>query len=307
MRSFFKQLNLYGFERTSKEYPVYYYHPQFEKGKYSEVVHINRKIDQMNTVSSEKVEIDKLEEEFIKMRSKYLEMYDNMIQFREQITQNIEQNKALLLDQIRYRREFCSNTKKFILYFNVKARYIDSLASNETAALLRAEQPVFDPEEKIDGAKVCTNLTPSIVASLKKVIFFTYPMSNLHKKCLDIVLDAMQRKIVKGENPEWAKKMRNYLIYGIQDDDIISLEGYEQMEEVRLSSEEQFRMIFNNYDMLIDKFHESEDQIATNYELGRTEHISRISERDRFSVRSLQNMLIFNESDIALSSTPTLY
>lgn len=292
-------MNVYGFLREGNDYPVHYRHDIFEKGKYSELVHIRRRIDAVTIPETDNNDECRLREEYNKLNAKYRELLESSIQFREQINQGIENNRAVLLEHYKYRKHFSKRVRKFFLYFYLKTKYIDSEVIDESHRIMQEEQKHFDPEAKYCIEDICVEFPPLIINYMQQAVFFINPIPDFAQKSLNIVLKALERKTINGTNEKWFDRMRNYLVENKPDNKIKNITCYDTIKEIKVLVDDMFKITLQNYDRVFDKFGEHEYIIENTDDAGVSNNIlENLSQKDCFSLRTLQNMLILDGHDL---------
>lgn len=294
--------------RKGSSYPVLYYHPLFVRGKYSQLVKIHRNGTNELKHSIDSDEIDRINEEYFKLSARYNELFESAMQLRKQITARVEENKAELLEHSKFRFEFCDNARKAILYFYLKSQYMDADVIVESSRVMKDEQKYFDPEAKFDLKDICSNVPTVVGAYLQKAIFYTYPTSDFVKKSLNIVFNAMARKMGKFNDPQWQARVNTYLIDDKPNDTMHMTEGWESIKDIKEATEDIFRSVFNKFEEVLGKTHDNEEHVDTTDEPNGTRCLSsNTSQRDRFSVRTLENLLVLEGHDLLLSAMPSWY
>lgn len=269
------------------------------------LVNIHRKNETTRQYVSEDSS-EKLTEEFMKLQTKYNELFDSSIHLREQINQNIQKNKSLLLDHHKYRTEFSDNAKKCLLYFYLRTKYIDGDLIEESTKIIHQERKNFDPDETYDLKDNCSSLPSLLIKHLTNIIFFTYPPSEFVQKSINVVIKAVERKVLKNCSTESLRKVRKYLLNNKEDSSINKIEQFEEIEHIKATVDELFEIVFNEYDNVFGRIFEKEETTLTG-ELGNINCTSDgQSVEASFSIRTLKNLLVLDNYDLVMSSTPSL-
>lgn len=306
-KSFFKQLNIYGFERKGQRYPAYYNHKSFEQGNYGDLVQINRRHDSLGITEIEIVDTVKLAEEVQKLDIRCRELEETSNQLREEISQNIQCNKSMITDNLKFRREFCENTKLFLIYFCLKISYLDTELISESETLLK-EQLNIGIKDHEQYMNKCAVVSAEVSKYMQQLIFYSRPISDFCMKSLNAAMNAMKKHLKIENHKNWSTKALMYMFNGNHDGNIHSLQGFKEIDDVRLFAEDALVITFNSFFQLDIRTFYDDDIIAMIEGTSETLNISsNESKKDGFSIRSLKDLLIFDLSDMELSRNPSFY